>query len=196
MSNTKRLLYEILAVVVLVGAFSVTLLGTWKCGEHKHGQALEALRAELDEQRTQVEKKAEAELAGRDAWIAALAKDEAEGVFRAFAAGIQPALASGNRDAVDAAVGQFLQAPGVAFIHVLQPDGGVISSSDRKAVSTGSAGPRSAWALQATELTVREGDLAGTTEVASPVPGVAGPVAVIWLGYNTDQLLQSTRPAP
>ena len=84
--------------------------------------------------------------------------------------------------------------PWVSFVHVLTPDGQVLSSSDRRLMATGQADERAKWALSAEELLVRQA-AEGVTELAMPVRGVSEPVAVLWLGYRTDALMAQTRPA-
>jgi hypothetical protein len=47
-----------------------------------------------------------------------------------------------------------------------------------------------------TELTSRQGDRAGTLELAAPILSTAGTEAIVWLGYDTQGVMESCRPEP
>ena len=117
--------------------------------------------------------------------------EQAEAVFRAFAAGIQGSALAQQKGMLDVAKGSLLRLPHVAFVHVLGPDGKVLASSNGKYEVAGRADARADWALGVTDLETRPGDLPGTTEVAAPFQGAAGRAAVLWLGYKTRDLAGS-----
>lgn len=179
----KRALWEALAVLVAVAA----MFGLWKwaevnaqraVGEHVQRSELEAAQLRKDS----VE------------WAARLAEDQAEAVFQAFAAGIQPAVMAGSKDALLVSKQQLLHLPQLAFVHLLKPDGTVIFSSDEKLTTAGAAGERARWALSAPEMMRRPGEIEGTLELAAPIEGLTETEAVLWMGYDTSELASSTRP--
>jgi hypothetical protein len=178
----RRTLIEIAVFVLL----ALAGWGFYQWSSSKWDQRLEAQAAGAQKQLDQA--KAEAE-----AWAKVLADGDAEVAFRSFIAGIQPALTAGRRDAVESAVGSFVQLPDVTFIHILNPDGSVIASTDLKLIASGEAGPRSAWALEAKDLIRRE-DERGILELAAPVHGIEAPLATVWLGYDVARRLERTKP--
>lgn len=127
-------------------------------------------------------------------WAAALADREADAVFRAFAAGIQPTVMAGRSEALLQAKNSLLQLETIAFVHVVAPDGRVLVSSDDKYTTTGRIDDRASWVLETRQLTQRPG-AAGMLELAGPITGVRGPEAWLWIGLERQQLLDSTRPA-
>ncbi len=179
----KRLLAEIAVVLVLV----LALYGVWRTKDRQREEALAAQAAEWEARLAAARDETEA-------WTRSLATSEAEAVFRAFFGGVQPAVLAADLRAVDRAVNELLKLPGVAFVHVLKPDGTVLASSDRKWVITGQAGPEAAWALATWEVTARPGPTAGTTELAAPVLGPSNPQAFVWMGYETDKVRQAAHP--
>lgn len=130
-----------------------------------------------------------------DFWASELVASEAEAAFRSFIAGVSPAVFGGRNDSADLALISLLDLPGIDFAHLLRPNGEVVSSSDRKLTSAGSAGERANWALAATEIVSRQGDTRGVTELAAPIPGPDGPIAFLWLGYRTGEIKENSRPA-
>ena len=189
MTATKRLIYEVGTVLALLAVFALTLTVS---------RGVDARRLEAEVARLEAASVAAsaAALAERDGWVLALTRSETRAVLHAFSAGIQSAVLSENGDAINVAVSELIRLPGIVFVHVVDPAGSVLASSDRKLVSTGQAGERAAWALGLTEMAVRDGELPGTTEAATPVPGVSGPVAFVWIGYDTRELAERTHPAP
>lgn len=184
MSNQKRLLIEIGVVIALVLVFAVIwtssqrrLERTLEEREATHRQALEAL-----------------ELASR-AWAAALVHSEAQGVARSFAAGIHPMVIAGRQDSLQAAVGALVRLPGINFVHIFEPGGRVLASTDAVLRSRGEAGERAAWALESRDLRSRAGTTEGTTEIAVPIAGAEEPVAILWLAYETRRIREQARPA-
>jgi hypothetical protein len=178
MSNTKRLLIEIVAALVLL----LIGYGIWSLGQRSSEQELADLKARQETALGQARQEC-------DARAAKLVDGEATAVFRAFAAGIQGAALSQQTGMLDVAKGSLLQLPHIVFVHVLTPDGKVLASSNEKYTVDGQADDRASWALQATDLKTRPGDLPGTIEIAAPFQGASGRVAVLWLGYNTRELL-------
>jgi hypothetical protein len=127
-------------------------------------------------------------------WASELVQSEAHAAFRAFIAGISPAVMGDRADSADLALIALLDLHGIDFAHLLRPDGEVISSSDRKLSSAGTAGERASWALSATEVISRQSDTRGVTELAAPIPGPDGPIAFVWIGYRTEQVMEELRP--
>lgn len=181
--STKRFGYELLIILLLILAAA----GIWWW---KDSQAADAA-AEAERAHTEA---LAAETARSEEWAATLAASEALAVFRAFAAGIQPMVLSGDGETLDQAVGGLLELPSVDFVHIVGADGAILASSDRKMTTTGSLAAEDRWILETAEIREREGAEPGTREIAAPVVGAAGPRAYVWLGYDVAGLLETTRP--
>lgn len=179
----KRTMWEILIILVLAGAG----FGLWQWSEIN---AQRAVGEQVERQQKEVGRLEQ----DYDAWIESLARDQAEAVFQAFAAGIRAAVVAGRDDALRDAKLQILHLPEVLSVHLFAPDGTVIFSSDDKLTTTGRVDERARWALEAKGLTSREGDRPGTLEVAAPIAGDAGPEAILWIVYRTEGLRDKTRP--
>lgn len=178
MSNRKRLMIEIAVVVLLLLiGFSI-----WSSSQQRAERELAQSRTQHESAVTQMRQECEAR-------AERLAESEARAVFRAFAAGIQGSALGQQKGMLEMAKGSVLRLPHVAFVHVLAPDGKVLTSSNEKYSVAGRADDRAAWALQAADLQTRPGDLPGTIEIAAPFQGASGRVAVLWLGYKTRDLL-------
>lgn len=184
MSGARRLFIEFLVFFIL----GVAAYGAWQWQGARHERALltqtDAYTAEI----TTLREKAEF-------WASAVAAGEAEAVFRAFQAGIGPAVQAGREASVELAAVALLKVRGVDFVHVLEPDGEVIYSSDAKLTAGGYQEERAAWALAAEAVTTRASATRGVTEIAAPIAGADGPVAYLWMGYRTEEILEETRPA-
>lgn len=182
MSNRKRLLIEIAVAVLLI----LICTAVWSSSRRSSEQRMAQMEARHEGAAGQMRQECEA-LAGE------LAEGEAKAVFRAFAAGIQGSTVGQQKGMLDMAKGSFLRLPYVAFVHVLAPDGKILTTSNEKYAVAGSADARASWALQATDLQTRAGDLPGTIEIAAPFQGASGRIAVLWLGYKTRELLAAAR---
>ncbi len=178
MSSRNRLIVEVAGAVLLL----LICLGSWNAARQSGERRLAAAEASHESSVNQLRQ--ESELRAER-----LAASEAEAVFRAFAAGIQGSALAQQKGMLDVAKGSLLRLPHVAFVHVLGPDGKVLTSSNGKYEVAGRADNRAEWALQANDLKTRQGDLPGTTEIAAPFQGASGRVAVLWLGYKTRELL-------
>ena len=119
-----------------------------------------------------------------DTRVDAMARAQGEIVLRAFAAGISPSVLADRRDAVEIAAVGMLHVPGIAGIHVLALDGGVIYSSDAKLAATGEGNYRGSWALQATELITQPSTRPDVIDIAAPIASAGQPQAVAWLEYD------------
>lgn len=183
MSQPKRILIQIVVVILLL----FIIYGVWWWGERRADQRIARQAEEYVSQLRMVREQSEA-------WATALARSEAEAVFQAFASGIHPAVLAGRRDTLDLAIGALLELPGVAFVHIVLPDGSVVASSDRKLTTTGKVGEEAAWALEVQERSQRPGETPGTLEVASPILGPTGPGAVLWMGYKVNLVKENARP--
>lgn len=181
MQDRKRLMIEIGVALLLI------LIGwaVWSFSRQRGEQQLSELRTRNESTADQMRQDY-----GRRA--AELADGEAQAVFRAFAAGIQGSVLGQQKGMLEMAKGELLRLPHVAFVHVLAPDGRVLTTSNEKYSVAGRADERAAWALQATGLQTRTGDLPGTLEIAAPFQGTSGKVAVLWLGYKTREFLAAT----
>lgn len=181
MSNQKRLAIEVsVALILILACFAV-----WSVSQSGSRRQLAELQARQESATYQMRQQCEA----RAVW---LATSEATDAFRAFAAGIQGAALRQQKGILDMAKTSLLRMPYVAFVHVLEPDGKVLTSSDEKYSVAGRAGARASWALQATEMQTRPGDLPGTIEIAAPFQEASGHVAVLWLAYKTRELLAAS----
>lgn len=178
MSNRKRLILEVVVAALLI----LICVAIWNTTQHRREQQLARSEARQKIAVSQVRHEC-------DARAERLATGEATAVFRAFAAGIQGATLGQQRGMLDMAKGSLLRLPHVAFVHVLTPDGKVLTSSNEKYAVAGQADARASWALEASDLRTRAGDLPGTLEVAAPFQGASGRVAVLWMGYKTKELL-------
>jgi hypothetical protein len=173
--------------VVLVLALVALAFGVWWWGGRQREAALAEQRATYETQIADLEVKSEY-------WASELVQSEAHAAFRAFIAGISPAVMADRADNAELALIALLDLHGVDFAHLLRPNGEVISSSDRKLSSAGTAGERANWALSATEIISRESATRGVTELAAPIPGSDGPIAYVWMGYRTEQVMEELRP--
>lgn len=180
MSNQKRLLIEV------AGALLLIVIGflAWSAAENRGERQLADLQARHESALAQARQECEAR-------AERLARSEAQAVFRAFAAGAQGSALGQQKGMLDMAKGGLLRLPQVAFVHVLGPAGQVMTSSNQKYTVAGRADDRAGWALGATDLQTRQGDLPGTIEIAAPFQGAFGRVAVLWLGYKTQELLEA-----
>lgn len=178
MSNRKRLIFEVVVALLLI----LICAAIWNTAQQRSERQLARSEARQKIAVSQVRHEFDAR-AGR------LATSEATAVFRAFAAGIQGATLGQQKGMLDMAKGGLLRLPHVAFVHVLAPDGKVLTSSNEKYAVAGQADARASWALQATDLQTRTGDLPGTIEIAAPFQGASGRAAVLWMGYKTQELL-------
>ncbi len=178
MSNRKRLILEVVVAVLLI----LICTAIWNTAQQRRERQLARSEARQKIAVSQVRHEC-------DARAERLATSEATAVFRAFAAGIQGATLGQQRGMLEMAKGGLLRLPHVAFVHVLAPDGKVLTSSNEKYAVAGQADGRASWALQASDLQTRAGDLPGTIEIAAPFQGASGRAAVLWLGYKTQELL-------
>jgi hypothetical protein len=179
----RRSLIETILILVLVAI----AFGLWWWGGRQREAALAEQRADYELRIADLEVKAEY-------WASELVQSEAHAAFRAFIAGVAPAVMGDRTDSAELALIALLDLHGIDFAHVLRPDGEVISSSDRKLSSAGTAVERSSWALSASEVVAREGATRGVTELAAPIPGPDGPIAYVWIGYRTEQVMEELRP--
>lgn len=179
----RRTVWEIIILLLLAAA----MFGVWRWGETRTQRAAEeqARRHQIESARL---------LEGCDAWAARLGSQHGEAVFRAFAAGIHPAVLADRQEVLLTAKTQLLRLEEVVFVHLLDPDGAVIVSSDEKYAAQGRADERAEWALASRELSARAGDLPGTTELAAPIVGSTGPQAVLWMGLKLAELQAHARP--
>lgn len=182
--NGKRLGTEVLIIAVLV----LALVGLWWYMDHR----AEAGRAELE---ADWQVRVDVAEAAAERWTEALARSEAEAVFRAFAAGVHPLVLPGRGDTLDQAVAGLLELSAVEGVHVVGADGRVLASSDRKVLTTGRLDERDSWVLATSDLEVTEGDRPGVLQLAAPIFGPAGPAGFLWLAYDVEQARAETRPA-
>jgi len=169
----KRLLWEVIIVLILGAA----IYGVWRWSAVETTRKLEAEQTQWQTKLLAVEHRAQESQANA-------ARDQATAVFRAFVAGIQPAIFAGRSEAITQAVNQLLSLPRIAFVHVLTPSGEVLATSNGKYASAGRADERASWALGLKEMGTRQGELSGTVEVAGPIVGGSGPLAVVWISYK------------
>lgn len=184
MSDRKRLIIEVVTALVLV----LLCIVIWNTLRARGEQRVTELEARHESAANQIRQESEAR-------AERLATSEAQSVFRAFAAGIQGSVLGQQKGMLDMAKGSLLRLPYVAFVHVLAPDGRVLTSSNEKYEVAGRADDRATWALQSDDLRTRPGDLPGTIEVAAPFQGASGRVATLWMGYKTQDLLAANQGA-
>ena len=184
--NPRRLLIEI--AVVLFVAF-LGFVAWWWCSRQSDARVAEV--------EAQSDARVAATLESCELWASSLAARQAEAVLRAFAAGLYPQLLASTEpgEGYDIAIGALLELPNVDFAHLLSPGGAVLASSDRKFMVLGDVSERADWALGTTELASRRGSAPGTIELAAPVLSTTGTEAIAWLGYRTQDLRESCRPA-
>ncbi len=127
-------------------------------------------------------------------WADALATHEAQAVLRSFVSGIGPAVRTGRRESLEMSAVSLLRVAGVEGIHILQPDGIVVYSSDAKLATTGKGGERAAWALSVTDLASRPSFRPGVLEVAAPVVDAGQTLAVVWLEFGHARVRDAARP--
>jgi type II secretory pathway pseudopilin PulG len=174
MSRLPRAVWELVVLLIIALAAMVA----WQIVDSKHQKQLNELksqlRVELEEQREEVRLSQEQ-----------LVASAAEGVLRAFVAGAHSAILAGDRRAVDQALVALLQLPEVTFVHILEDDGTVIATSDRKLATAGLPAASADWALAVAELTSRPGKGIGATELAVVVTRPDETRAIVWIGYAT-----------
>ena len=171
--STPRWLIEVLVFLLLCAAG----YGVWWWQGIQH-------RSEMTERTRELRETYEAKEREIARKLHAAASNEATAVATAFAAGIRPLVQDGRFDDVDAAVLSILEVPGVAFVHLLDRDGTVLVSSDRKMLATGQAGARGEWALGAAGAVQRIAG-SGVIEIAVPLTRREGQGdAVLWLGFD------------
>jgi predicted negative regulator of RcsB-dependent stress response len=173
MSRLPRAVWELVALLII----ALGVMVAWQIIDSRHQQQLNEvksqLKADLEEQREEVRQSHER-----------LAASAAEGVLRAFVAGAHSAIMAGDRKAVDQALVALLQLPEVSFVHILEDDGSVIATSDRKLATAGLTAANADWALAVSELTSRPGKGAGT-ELAVAVTRPDETRAIVWIAYST-----------
>ncbi len=160
-------------------------------------QRLDQMRYEHRAQAAQQGRDEEA-AALRDAaakWADAIAMTEGESLLRAFVAGIGPAVIAKRHETVELAAVSLLRIPGVAGVHVFGVDGDVLYSSDAKLTTTGKAGYRGAWALEASQRVSRTSDRPGLVDFAVPIENGGNRLAVVWLEYDLATVRDAARPA-
>lgn len=178
--HQKRLAIESLIVLVLL----LVAAGIWWTKDRAIARAQENAETRVVEVTREAER-----------WAAELVTHEAEAVARSFAAGVAPQVLAERAESVVQAVLSLLEVEDVVFVHVLDPEGGVIASSDRKLTTTGVAGEEAGWALATEELTTRPSNRPGVLELAAPIVGPTDAKGYLWLGYDTARQVQATRPA-
>ena len=177
---------KILSLLLLL--LGLVAVGLWQWSEHQAAVEHRRLGEEADSRVAACQ-------ADSAETVARLTEREAESVARAFTSGSYPAILGGDRSAVDAAIGQLVQLPQVAFVHVLGADGAILATSDRKVKETGDAGEVGEWARSVDRFTSRAGATRGVTEVAVPVDGAGARVAVVVVGYGTEAEVPLHEPA-
>ena len=177
--SQRRFAVESLIVLILL----LVAAGIWWWKDR------EIVRAREDAAARVVEVAAEAER-----WAAELAAHEAESAARSFAAGVAPQVLAERAESVEQAVLSLLEVEAVVFVHILDPEGGVIASSDRKLTTTGMAGAEAGWALTTEELTTRPSNRPGVLELAAPIVGPTDAKGYLWMGYDTARRVEETRP--
>lgn len=169
----RRWLIELVVVLALAGGIG----GLY--GWSVHRQAV--LRRACDARQADTQKETAASLD-------VLTRGRAEAVFRAYTAGIHAAVLAGRKESLELSIEELVRLPGVVSVHLLQPDGSVITSSDRKLVVMGQVGERGDWALGTQDFAKRAGDMKGTTELAMQIQDAAGVKAVLWMVYDTERI--------
>lgn len=178
--SQKRFAIESLLVLVLV----LVAAGIWWWKDRQIEQA-----------RNDAQIRVEGVALDAERWAQDVAREQAEAVARSFAAGIAPQVLAERPEGVGQAVNGFLEVENLVFVHVLDAEGGVIASSDRKLTTTGLGGPEAIWALGTTELTTRASNRPGVLELAAPLVGPTGAMGYVWLGFDTESQVMATRPA-
>ena len=182
--SAKRVGIEFLIILVLVLAAA----GIWMYKDHTAQLAIEAQREACAAQTAALADSGER-------WAQAVADGEAHAAFAAFAAGVHPLVLRGGGETLDQAIGALLELPSVSFVHILAPDGAVLSSSDRKLTTTGQVGEDGTWVLTTSGVVERKGATPGARELAAPLVGPSGPAAFLWMGYDIGSAVDEARPA-
>jgi len=167
-SPWRRLRWE----VVVFSLLAAGIYGAWEFQAYRSREALTLESARWTEEVARLEQKVAKQAGNRDA-------RDVEVAFRTYAAG----LAVTEVDAVTPAMDALLRVEEVRFVHLLNPDGTVIATSDRKLETLGHADERAFWSLALDEPVVRTVP-GGGTEAAGPIT-LGGESAVLWLGWRT-----------
>jgi len=127
-------------------------------------------------------------------WAESVATEEGASILRAFVAGISSAVLTRRNEDIELAAVNLLHVQGVAGIHVMTLQGGVLYSSDAKLTATGDAKYRGEWALKASELLSRPSARSGLLDIAMPIISDGARVAVTWLEYDMALVRDAARP--
>lgn len=183
MATAERVFWETVGVL----AFAVLLVAAWLLSGVRAERKLEAAREEQRQELASRTAEHQAALArleeARREEAAAHRRAEAEAVFRAFAAGLQPAALERWRRYLGAARAELERSdPAIAFVHLTTPDGYVLTSTDPRLNARGRLGEGAEWVLAADAIVSRETD--GVLELAGPIRDGTKPVAYLWIGYE------------
>ena len=184
MATARRVFWESVVVISFFAILGSVLL--WSQGRAERRAAVldrqhqEARLLEAEQQRQEIE-------ALRRSWDEHLGdrvRREAEAVFTAFEAGAHTAIGARWGRYLSGAKDALINQSDVVFVHIVTPQGRVITSSDDELTAAGRLDERGDWALATDTLESRLGDLAGTLELAGPVVENDRPVAFLWIGYD------------
>jgi hypothetical protein len=194
MATAERVFWE--TVVVLI--FALLLVVFWFLSGSRTNRDLEraATASAAAAEVTAIEH--EASLAALRAtcedWAGRQALSEAEAMFKAFAAGIQPAAAARWGRFLSSTRTALLEQPRVTFVHLMTQGGRVLMSSDEEYTKVGRVDERADWARSLDKLETRPGSNAGILELAGPISDSGRPVGYLWLGYDIEAAKESSRP--
>jgi hypothetical protein len=184
MATASRVFWESIFVLAFLAILAGVLF--WSGGRvERHARSL----TEQHEQALQaVDERHRGEIAAlnqdRDRFAEEQAKERARAVFSAFEAGIHSAAAARWNRYLDSAKDSLLAQPAVLFVHLLTPQGRIISTSDDELARIGRLDEQGEWALGVDQLASRSGEPTGTLELAAPILEDGRVVAVLWMGFD------------
>ena len=195
MATAHRVFWETVIfltfLVVLAGVLFLGLSMAIRPRDQWHADDLsrqheESLRIDSEKHQAEIaslERKWTARLADRS-------RNEAEAVLNAFEAGAHTAIAARWGRYLATATETLTGRPEVLFLHIVTPQGRVVTGSDETLRTSGRLDETGEWVLAATGIESRTGAESGMLELAMPVREGGRTVAFLWMGYDATRIGQ------
>lgn len=180
----KMLVVLVLMVIGAVGGF----FGTRYLERQRCTKEIDQITLKHNDELVLVSREAEN-------WVNLLAIQQGETILRAFTAGISPLVLAERKEGIELSSVSLLRVIGVAGIHIVRINGGIIYSSDAKLTTTGQVDDRGAWALTAKDILSKPSQRDGFMEFALPIMDSGKTMAIVWLEYNLAEVINANRPS-
>ena len=184
MATASRVFWESIFVLAFLAILAGVLF--WSGGRvERHARSLteqheDALQAADERHRSEIATLNQAQ----ERRAEELAKERAKAIFSAFEAGIHSAAAARWNRYLDNARDSLLAQPAVLFVHLITPQGRIISTSDDELARIGRLDEQTDWPLGVDGLASRIGETTGQLELAAPILEGGRVVAVLWMGFD------------